>query len=46
MAAVLGFEKGFGIPTDGFENNMAWATRFMDGLRGALRFTGRAVRAA
>ena len=35
MAAVLGFEKGFGAPANGFENNMTWAMRFMDGLRGA-----------
>lgn len=45
MAAVLGFEKGFGIPADGFENNMAWATRFMDGLRGALDAMNAAVEA-
>ena len=36
MSAVLGFEKGFGVPPDEAENNMRWADRFMDGLRGAL----------
>ena len=36
MAAVLGFEKGFGVPPDEPEDNMRWATRFMEGLRGAL----------
>ena len=45
MAAVLGFEKGFGAPADGFENNMAWAARFMDGLRGALDAMNAAVEA-
>ena len=36
ISAVLGFEKGFGVPPDEPENNMRWADRFMDGLRGAL----------
>ena len=36
MAAILGFEKGFGVPPDEPERNMPWAMRFMDGLRGAL----------
>ena len=36
MAAVLGFERGFGVPPDEPEHNMRWATRFIDGLRGAL----------
>ena len=36
MAAVLGFEKGFGVPPDEPQDNMRWATRFIDGLRGAL----------
>ena len=36
MAAVLGFEKGFGVPPDEPQDNMQWATRFIDGLRGAL----------
>ena len=36
MSAVLGFEKGFGVPPDEPEDNMRWATRFMEGLRGAL----------
>ena len=36
MSAILGFEKGFGVPPDEPEDNMRWATRFMDGLRGAL----------
>ncbi len=36
MSAVLGFEKGFGVPPDEAERNMPWAARFMDGLRGAL----------
>ena len=35
-AAVLGFERGFGVPPDEPEDNMRWAMRFMDGLRGAL----------
>ena len=35
-SAVLGFERGFGVPPDEAENNMRWADRFMDGLRGAL----------
>ena len=45
MAAVLGFEKGFGTPADGFENNMTWAARFLDGLRGALDAMNAAVEA-
>ena len=28
MSAVLGFEKGFGIPADDIETNMVWAQRF------------------
>lgn len=36
MSAVLGFEKGFGVPPDELQDNMQWATRFIDGLRGAL----------
>ncbi|MCY3813111.1 MAG: protein phosphatase 2C domain-containing protein [Gammaproteobacteria bacterium] len=36
MSAVLGFEKGFGVPPDEPEDNVRWATRFIDGLRGAL----------
>ena len=36
MSAVLGFEKGFGVPPETSERNMPWATRFIDGLRGAL----------
>lgn len=36
MSAVLGFEKGFGAPPDDPQDNMKWATRFIDGLRGAL----------
>ena len=36
MSAILGFERGFGVPTDEPEDNMRWATRFIDGLRGAL----------
>lgn len=36
MSAVLGFERGFGVPPDEPEDNMRWATRFIDGLRGAL----------
>lgn len=36
MSAVLGFEKGFGAPPDEPQDNMQWATRFIDGLRGAL----------
>ena len=36
MAAVLGFEHGFGVPPDEPQDNMQWATRFLDGLRGAL----------
>ena len=36
MSAVLGFEKGFGVPPDEPEDNMRWATRLLDGLRGAL----------
>ncbi len=36
MSAVLGFEKGFGVPPDEPEDNIRWAIRFMDGLRGAL----------
>ena len=36
ISAVLGFEKGFGVPPGEAENNMRWADRFMDGLRGAL----------
>ncbi len=36
MSAVLGFEKGFGVPPDEPEDNMRWAIRFLDGLRGAL----------
>ena len=36
MSAVLGFERGFGVPPDAPEDNMRWAARFMDGLRGAL----------
>ena len=36
MSAVLGFEKGFGAPPDEAQDNMQWATRFIDGLRGAL----------
>ena len=36
MSAILGFERGFGVPPDAPEHNMRWATRFMDGLRGAL----------
>ena len=43
MSAVLGFERGFGIPSDGFENNMTWARRFMDGLAGALDAMNAAV---
>ena len=45
MAAVLGFEKGFGTPADGFENNLTWARRFMDGLGGALDAMNAAVEA-
>ena len=45
MSAVLGFEKGFGTPTDGFENNLRWARRFMDGLAGALDAMNAAVEA-
>ena len=36
ISAVLGFEKGFGVPSEESEDNMTWATRLMDGLRGAL----------
>ena len=36
MSAILGFKKGFGVPPDAPEDNMRWAARFMDGLRGAL----------
>ena len=36
MSAILGFERGFGAPPDAPEDNMRWAIRFMDGLRGAL----------
>ncbi len=36
MSAVLGFEKGFGVPPEEPEDNMRWTTRFIDGLRGAL----------
>lgn len=36
MSAILGFERGFGVPPDAPEHNIRWATRFMDGLRGAL----------
>lgn len=36
MAAVLGFERGFGVPPDEPEDNVRWASRFIDGLRGAL----------
>ena len=36
MSAILGFERGFGVPPDEAEDNMRWATRFIDGLRGAL----------
>ena len=36
ISAVLGFERGFGAPSDEPEANMRWATRFIDGLRGAL----------
>ena len=36
MSAVLGFERGFGVPPDEPQDNMRWAIRFMDGLRGAL----------
>ena len=36
MSAILGFERGFGAPPDEPEDNMRWAIRFMDGLRGAL----------
>lgn len=36
MSAILGFERGFGVPPDEPEDNMRWALRFMDGLRGAL----------
>ena len=36
MSAILGFERGFGVPPDESEDNMRWAVRFMDGLRGAL----------
>ena len=36
MSAVLGFEAGFGAPPEEPEDNMRWAIRFMDGLRGAL----------
>ena len=46
MAAVLGFEKGFGAPgeqLDGFQNNLTWAGRFMDGLAGALDAMNAAV---
>ena len=43
MAAVLGFEKGFGAPADGFQNNLTWAGRFMDGLAGALDAMNAAV---
>ena len=45
MEAVLGFEKGFGTPADGFENNLTWARRFMDGLAGALDAMNAAVEA-
>ena len=45
MAAVLGFEKGFGVPSDGFENNLTWARRFMDGLAGAMSEMNAAVEA-
>ena len=45
MAAVLGFEAGFGTPADGFENNIAWARRFIDGLAGALDAINAAVEA-
>ena len=45
MAAVLGFEKGFGVPFDGFENNLTWARRFMDGLAGAMNAMNAAVEA-
>ncbi|MCE2459820.1 MAG: protein phosphatase 2C domain-containing protein [Pseudomonadales bacterium] len=36
MSAILGFERGFGVPPDESENNLRWAVRLMDGLRGAL----------
>lgn len=36
MSAALGFERGFGVPPDEPEHNVRWATRFLDGLRGAL----------
>lgn len=36
MSAVLGFERGFGVPPDEPEDNMQWGMRLMDGLRGAL----------
>ncbi len=36
MAAVLGFERGFGTPADGHEPNIVWVRRFTDGLTGAL----------
>ncbi len=36
MSAILGFERGFGTPADEPEDNMRWAVRFTDGLRGAL----------
>ena len=36
LSAVLGFERGFGVPPEEPEDNMRWAARFMDGLRGAL----------
>ena len=35
-SAILGFERGFGAPPEEPEDNMRWAFRFMDGLRGAL----------
>ena len=43
MSAVLGFEKGFGVPPDETHDNMQWATRFIDGLRGALDAMARAL---
>ena len=45
MSAVVGFEKGFGVPSDSFESNMVWAQRFLDGLRGALDAMNAAVEA-
>lgn len=43
MSAVLGFESAFGVPPEEPEDNMRWATRFMDGLRGALDAMAEAV---